>query len=107
MWGINEPPQEIFGKLMSVSDELMWRYITLLSFESLSTINSWKKEVADGRNPRDIKVAFAQEIVTRFHNKAAAEAALADFESRHQGGIPDEMEESACRRQTALLSPMR
>ncbi len=102
--GINEPPQEIFGKLMSVSDELMWRYITLLSFESLSTINSWKKEVADGRNPRDIKVAFAQEIVTRFHNKAAAEAALADFESRHQGGIPDEMKEFSLQAQDGSLA---
>jgi len=102
--GINEPPQEIFGKLMSVSDELMWRYITLLSFESLSTINSWKKEVANGRNPRDIKVAFAQEIVARFHNKAAAEAALADFESRHQGGIPDEMEEFSLQAQEGSLA---
>jgi tyrosyl-tRNA synthetase len=92
--GINEPPQEIFGKLMSVSDELMWRYITLLSFESLSTISTWKKEVADGRNPRDIKVAFAQEIVTRFHNKDAAEAALADFEARFQkGALPDDIED--------------
>ncbi|MGH8679832.1 MAG: tyrosine--tRNA ligase [Burkholderiales bacterium] len=88
--GITEPPSEIFGKLMSVSDELMWRYIELLSFESLSTIGKWKKEVEQGRNPRDIKVIFAQEIVTRFHNKTAAEKALADFEAHFkQGEIPE------------------
>jgi tyrosyl-tRNA synthetase len=103
--GINEPPQEIFGKLMSVSDELMWRYITLLSFESLSTISTWKKEVAAGRNPRDIKVAFAQEIVTRFHNKAAAEAALADFEARFQkGAIPDDIEDVSLQAQNGELA---
>jgi tyrosyl-tRNA synthetase len=67
--GINEPPQEIFGKLMSVSDELMWRYIQLLSFESSPTIDGWKQQVAMGTNPRDIKVRFAQEIVTRFHRR--------------------------------------
>ncbi|OGA39645.1 MAG: tyrosine--tRNA ligase [Betaproteobacteria bacterium RIFCSPLOWO2_12_FULL_62_13] len=88
--GFNEPPQEIFGKLMSISDELMWRYVDLLSFEALETIRSWKSEVAEGRNPRDIKVAFAQEIVARFHGKPAAAAALADFEARfRQGGIPE------------------
>lgn len=92
--GINEPPQEIFGKLMSVSDELMWRYIQLLSFESLATITSWKQQVAEGGNPRNIKVGFAQEIVTRFHGAAAATQALADFEARFQkGAIPDQMPE--------------
>jgi tyrosyl-tRNA synthetase len=92
--GINEPPQEIFGKLMSVSDELMWRYITLLSFESLATIALWKKEVAGGRNPRDIKVLFAQEMVARFHSRKAADDALADFEARFQkNAIPEQMEE--------------
>jgi tyrosyl-tRNA synthetase len=90
--GITEPPQEIFGKLMSVSDELMWRYIELLSFEPLGAIAHWKKEVQEGRNPRDIKVIFAQEIVTRFHGKKAAEKALADFEARFkQGALPDDM----------------
>jgi len=90
--GINEVPNEIFGKLMSVSDALMWRYIELLSFASLSEINQWKQIVKEGGNPRDIKVKFAQEIVTRFHSKAAAEAALADFEARFkQGGVPDDM----------------
>jgi tyrosyl-tRNA synthetase len=92
--GIHEPPNEMFGKLMSVSDELMWRYIELLSFESLESVSRWKKEVAEGRNPRDIKVQFAQEIVGRFHDKAAAERALADFEARfRQGAIPDDIQE--------------
>jgi tyrosyl-tRNA synthetase len=92
--GINEPPQEIFGKLMSVSDELMWRYIHLLSFESLATIEGWKRQVAEGANPRNIKVGFAQEIVARFHGKTAAEQALAEFEARFQrGALPDDMPE--------------
>ena len=94
--GINEPPNEMFGKLMSVSDELMWRYIELLSFESITTVAQWKQEVAGGRNPRDIKVTFAQEIVARFHDHTAAEKALADFEARFkQGALPDEMPEVA------------
>jgi len=92
--GINEPPQEIFGKLMSVSDELMWRYIQLLSFESLQTVASWKQQVAEGANPRNIKVGFAQEIVTRFHGANAAQQALADFEARFQkGALPEDMPE--------------
>lgn len=90
--GITESPKEIFGKLMSVSDELMWRYIELLSFESISTIQQWNKEIAEGRNPRDIKVMFAQEIVTRFHSKQDAEDALIDFEARFKRGVlPDDM----------------
>ena len=92
--GINEKPEDIFGKLMSISDELMWRYIELLSFESLQTVEKWKQEVAAGRNPRDIKVAFAQEIVTRFHDAAAAARALADFEARfRQGALPEDLPE--------------
>lgn len=92
--GITESPKEIFGKLMSVSDELMWRYIELLSFESISTIQQWKKEISEGRNPRDIKVIFAQEIVTRFHRKQDAEDALTDFETRFKrGAMPDDMPE--------------
>jgi tyrosyl-tRNA synthetase len=92
--GINEPPQEIFGKLMSISDELMWRYIQLLSFESLTTIEGWKRQVAEGANPRNIKVGFAQEIVGRFHGRAAAEQALAEFEARFQrGALPEDMPE--------------
>ena len=92
--GINEPPSEIFGKLMSISDELMWRYIELLSFAPLATVRSWKKEVAEGRNPRDIKVGFAQEIVERFHGPSAAGSALADFEARfREGAVPEDMRE--------------
>lgn len=91
--GITEAPEEIFGKIMSISDDLMWRYIDLLSFESLETIAQWKKDVTSGFNPRDIKVQFAQEIVTRFHSKAAAEQALTNFELRSKGGIPDEVPE--------------
>jgi tyrosyl-tRNA synthetase len=92
--GITDAPNDMFGKLMSISDELMWRYIELLSFESLATIAQWKKEVEEGRNPRDIKVAFAQEIVARFHDKTAAEQALADFEVRFkQGEIPEDIPE--------------
>jgi tyrosyl-tRNA synthetase len=93
--GINEPPNEIFGKLMSISDDLMWRYVELLSFQTLSVIGGWRREVLEqGRNPRDIKVGFAQEIVERFHGRAAAEAALADFEARFRGGgVPDDMPE--------------
>ncbi len=92
--GITESPEQIFGKLMSVSDDLMWRYIELLSFESLETIAQWKQEVTEGRNPRDIKVAFAQEIIARFHSRADADRALADFEARfREGALPDEMPE--------------
>ncbi|MGA7179169.1 MAG: tyrosine--tRNA ligase [Thiobacillaceae bacterium] len=96
--GINEVPDEIFGKLMSASDDLMWRYIDLLSFEPLSVVERWKREVAAGRNPRDIKVGFAQEIVARFHGKAAAEAALVHFELRfRQGLMPEDMREVSVR----------
>jgi len=88
--GINESPEAIFGKLMSISDELMWRYLELLSFESLETLAKWKKEVSGGRNPRDIKVLLAREIVTRFHGAAAAERAQADFEARFKHGAMPE-----------------
>jgi tyrosyl-tRNA synthetase len=92
--GIHDPPNEMFGKLMSVSDVLMWRYIELLSFESLDTISRWKAETAAGGNPRDIKVRFAKEIVARFHDAQAAEMALEDFESRFRdGGIPQDLPE--------------
>jgi tyrosyl-tRNA synthetase len=91
--GITDAPNDMFAKLMKVSDELMWKYIPMLSFQSPEVIAVWKREVEAGRNPRDIKVTFAQEIVTRFHSKSDAESALADFELRSRGGIPDEMEE--------------
>lgn len=91
--GIAEAPEIIFAKIMSISDELMWRYIELLSFASLETIAQWKAEVAAGSNPRNIKVTFAQEIVARFHTQADAEKALADFQTRSKGGIPDDVPE--------------
>jgi len=91
--GIAEAPEIIFAKIMSVSDDLMWKYIELLSFETLDTIAQWKSDVAAGGNPRDIKVRFAQEIVARFHTQADAEKALADFQTRSKGGIPDDVPE--------------
>lgn len=91
--GVAEPANTIFSKIMSISDELMWRYIELLSFESIATVAKWKSEVADGANPRNFKVAFAQEIVTRFHSKQAAEQALEDFQLRSKGGIPEDVPE--------------
>ena len=92
--GITDHPHDMFGKLMSISDDLMWRYIELLSCAPLATVRQWKKDVEAGRNPRDIKVAFAQEIVTRFHSNAAAAAALVDFEARFkQGEIPADIAE--------------
>ncbi|HUL90944.1 MAG TPA: tyrosine--tRNA ligase [Burkholderiales bacterium] len=92
--GINEPPETIFGKLMSISDELMWRYIELLSFQPMEAVDKWKGEVAEGGNPRDIKVRFASEIVARFHGARAAEQAIADFEVRfRRGDLPDNIPE--------------
>ena len=92
--GIADAPGDMFGKLMSISDELMWRYIELLSFESLETIRGWKRDVDAGGNPREVKVRFAQEIITRFHDRRAADAALEDFESRFRhGGVPEDLVE--------------
>ena len=92
--GITEPPQEMFGKLMSISDQLMWRYYDLLSFRPLSDIAQFKKETQAGRNPRDYKVLLAQEIVTRFHSQKAAQQALEDFEARFKhGALPENMPE--------------
>jgi len=92
--GIAEPPQEIFGKLMSISDDLMWRYIELLSFEPLSTVRQWQAEVAEGGNPRDVKVRLAKEIVARFHGAEAARKAQDDFEQRfRRGEMPEDMPE--------------
>jgi len=94
--GITDAPNDMFGKMMSVSDEMMWRYFELLSFVPLPTIAKWKEEVAGGANPRDVKVRLAQEIVERFHDRRAAEAALEDFEARFRhGGIPEDIEEKS------------
>jgi tyrosyl-tRNA synthetase len=92
--GIADPPDEMFGKLMSISDELMWRYFDLLSFRSLDEIGALQREVAGGANPRDTKMALADEIVARFHGDAAAKAARASFIGRHRHGeIPQDLEE--------------
>jgi tyrosyl-tRNA synthetase len=94
--GINEPAQEIFGKLMSISDDLMWRYYELLSFRPMSEVNAFRREVEGGRNPRDVKVLLAQEIVARFHSQAAATQALAEFEARFRDNvIPENLPETA------------
>jgi tyrosyl-tRNA synthetase len=92
--GITEPADAMFGKLMSISDDLMWRYFDLLSFKSNAEIESLKKSAAEGKNPRDIKFLLCEEIVTRFHDAAAAKAAHETFVSRFQGGaMPDEIPE--------------
>jgi tyrosyl-tRNA synthetase len=94
--GITDPPGEMFGKLMSVSDVLMWRYFELLSFRTQDEIAALKRECDGGRNPRDAKVLLGQELVTRFHSAAAADAALAEFESRFRdGAMPENMPEVA------------
>lgn len=92
--GVTDTPQDMFGKLMSISDTLMWRYLELLSFSSMSEIAAWRTEVENGRNPRDIKVMLAQEIVARFHSSRDADAALDEFEARfRRGALPDDMPE--------------
>lgn len=92
--GIAESPREIFGKTMSVSDDLMWRYFLLLSFRPMREVEQLRVDVAEGRNPRDVKVMLAQELVGRFHGARAAEDALAEFEARfRQGALPDDMPE--------------
>ena len=89
--GITEPANIKFGKLMSISDEMMWRYYDLLSFKSIQDVERLKEEVKNGKNPRDVKVELGKEIVTRFHSGAAADAALEDFVARSRGGIPDDI----------------
>ena len=92
--GIDEDPDSMFGKIMSISDELMWRYLELLSFESLETIESWKKEVENGENPRNIKFRLADEIITRFHSNKEAKKSQQNFIDRFaKNQIPDEMDE--------------
>ncbi len=94
--GITDAPDEMFGKLMSVSDELMWRYMELLSAESMATIGLWKKACQEGANPRDYKVRFAQEMIARFHDRPSADRALESFEARFkQGLVPEDLIEVA------------
>jgi tyrosyl-tRNA synthetase len=89
--GISEKPKDMFGKLMSISDTLMWRYFELLSFRPMDEITGFRREADSGRNPRDFKVLLAQEIVARFHSQADAERALEDFNHRARGGVPDDI----------------
>ena len=92
--GIADPADEMFGKIMSISDDLMWRYFELLSFRPMSEINQWKQACEQGENPRNYKVSLGQEIVERFHDALAAKKALENFEARFQrGAMPDEMDE--------------
>ncbi len=92
--GIAEPADEMFGKMMSISDELMWRYYELLSFQPIGNIQKWRTECEHGANPRDYKVKLAQEIVARFHDAVSADKALANFEARFKrGAMPDNIEE--------------
>ncbi len=94
--GISEAPDSMFGKLMSVSDTLMWQYFELLSMRPMAEIEGLRRETENGRNPRDIKVMLAQEIITRFHSRQAAETALANFDARFRdGAIPEDMPEVA------------
>lgn len=92
--GINESPDEMFGKLMSISDSLMWRYFELLSFQPAAIIDGWRRDVAEGANPRDIKFRLGKEIITRFHGPAAAQRAEDAFIARFQRGVlPDDIPE--------------
>ncbi|MBK8889767.1 MAG: tyrosine--tRNA ligase [Dechloromonas sp.] len=103
--GINEAPREIFGKIMSISDELMWRYFDLLSFRESAEVESLKSEVLAGRNPREVKVTLALELVARFHTTQAAEYALKEFEARfRQGVLPDDMPEMMLYGQGTILT---
>ena len=91
--GINEPPEIVFAKLLSLSDELMWRYIDLISLKSLDNISSWKERANDGENPKNIKVEFAKEIVSRLYDEKAAQKAEDDFNLRAKGDVPEDIKE--------------
>ncbi|RDH92386.1 MAG: tyrosine--tRNA ligase [endosymbiont of Seepiophila jonesi] len=92
--GITDAPEDMFGKIMSVSDDLMWRYLELLSFRSMSEIDGWKREIEQGLNPRDVKIRLAEELVERFHSRSDADRAHQAFVSRfRKGQMPDEMPE--------------
>jgi tyrosyl-tRNA synthetase len=93
--GITEPANTMFAKLLSISDELMWKYYTLLSWRPADEVARLKREVAEGRNPKDVKVLLAKEITARFHDAAAADAAEQDFVNRSRGGVPDDIPELA------------
>lgn len=103
--GITDSPTEMFGKMMSVSDDLMWRYYDLLSFRPLEDIAGLKQQAAEGRNPRDIKIELAKEIIARFHDEAAAEAAHADFTQRFsKNALPDDIPEVTVSIEAAVIA---
>ncbi|MDG2394400.1 MAG: tyrosine--tRNA ligase, partial [Thalassotalea sp.] len=102
--GITDSPTEMFGKIMSISDVLMWRYYDLLSFKPLTEIQAYKDGIANGDNPRDVKIALAKELIARFHNEDAAQAAHNEFINRFQkGAMPDEIEEKAITTQSGEI----
>lgn len=106
--GISDAPNEMFGKIMSISDDLMWNYYELLSFRPLEEIEGLKKEIANGRNPRDVKILLAKEIIARFHSEADADAAEADFINRFQkGAMPDEMPEFSFAQGVAIANLLK
>lgn len=103
--GITDSPTEMFGKMMSITDDLMWRYYDLLSFRPLADIAALKQQAADGRNPRDIKIELAKEIIARFHDAAAAEAAHADFTQRFsKNALPDDIPEVSLNIEAAVIA---
>ncbi|HCU67589.1 MAG TPA: tyrosine--tRNA ligase [Rheinheimera sp.] len=103
--GITDSPTEMFGKMMSITDDLMWRYYDLLSFRPLEDIAALKQQAAEGRNPRDIKIELAKEIIARFHDEAAAEAAHADFTQRFsKNALPDDIPELTLTLETAVIA---
>ena len=106
--GVTEAPSEIFGKIMSISDELMWDWYNLLSFRPLTEIAQLKSDVANGKNPRDVKILLAKEIIARFHDEASADAAEQEFINRFQkGAIPDEMPEFTFEGEMGLASLLK
>jgi len=106
--GIKDEPNDMFGKVMSVSDELMWRYYELLSFESIETITSLREAVSNGENPRNIKVKLALELITRFHSEEAAQSALKDFETKFsKNAIPEDMPEYTLEGELALANLLK
>ena len=106
--GVTEAPSEMFGKIMSISDELMWDWYNLLSFRPLTEIAQLKSDVANGKNPRDVKILLAKEIIARFHDEASADAAEQEFINRFQkGAIPDEMPEFTFEGEMGLASLLK
>ncbi|MDD1784222.1 tyrosine--tRNA ligase [Enterovibrio sp. ZSDZ35] len=106
--GISDVPNEMFGKIMSISDDLMWNYFELLSFRPLEEIAGFKEEIANGRNPRDVKILLAKEIIARFHSEADADAAEAEFINRFQkGAMPEEMPEFSFEQGVAIANLLK